>query len=146
MHSSVSSHVHISQMASPRMVFSSSERLGGAYPQNACRIKDPSSTPTELKMRFCPLFVVMVTAMLSVSSVGLALVIMVEVAAEVAAVEVAAVVLAAAVVVVVVAAVVFVAVVVAAVVALVLVLWVSIEVLSVVLGTTVGWSLDDQVV
>lgn len=129
MHSTISSHVHISQMVSLRMVFSSSERLEGAYPQNI--IKDPSSTPTELKMRFCPLFVVMVTVMLSVATVGLDPVTTVEVAVEVA-VLVAAVLVAA----VVVAAGVVAAVVVAAV--SVPALWVSIEVLSLVLETMVG--------
>lgn len=144
MHSTISSHVHISQMVSSRMVFSSSERLEGAYPQNACRIKDPSSTPTELKMRFWPLFVVMVTVMLSVAAVGLVPVITVEVAMEVAALEVVAVVVAVVVVAAVVAAAVVVAVALVAV-ALVLALWVSIEVLSLVLETMVGSSLDNPV-
>lgn len=122
MHSTISSHVHISQMVSLRLVFYSSESLEGAYPQNACRIKDPSRTPTELKMRFCLLFVVTVTVMLSVATVGLTPVTTVEVAVLVAAVVVAPVS---------VAAVSVVAVSVAA-------LWVSIEVLSLVLETMVG--------
>lgn len=114
------------------MVFSSSERLEGAYPQNACRIKDPSSTPAELKMRFCLLFVVMATVMLSVATVGLDLVTRVEVAVLVAVVLVVIVLVAP-----VLVAPVLVAAVVAAAVS-VAALWVSIEVLSLVLETMVG--------